>query len=90
MVTGFSARPPDSPFEPHRPLPPLYNMVSNDKDLQAEQVRRTEEISGLIRKAIRGSLPGPDNQFLTLMIPGKVVDFEVSMLKKTTTRISGH
>lgn len=53
-----------------------------DKNLQEEQLKRTKDISRNIRQAIRDSLPGPPDQFLTLMIPGKVVNFEVSGSRK--------
>ena len=53
-----------------------------DKILQDEQAKRIKDISRKIREAMRDCLPGPDDQFLTLMIPGKVIDFEVSKLKK--------
>jgi hypothetical protein len=57
-----------------------------DKVLQDEQAKRVKQISHTIRQTIRDTLPGPADQFLTLMIPGKVVDFEVSGLEKKRIR----
>ncbi|KAI5118419.1 hypothetical protein M0805_005503 [Coniferiporia weirii] len=37
---------------------------------------RIAEISNRIRQAIRAALPAPPEQFLTIMVPGKVVNFE--------------
>ena len=45
-----------------------------------EMVTRTAQVSVQIRKAMRAAIPAPPEQFLTLMIPGKVVDFKVSAL----------
>jgi hypothetical protein len=53
-----------------------------EQNLQEEQLKRTKEISRTIRQAIRDSLPGPPDQFLTLMIPGKVLNFDVSRFRK--------
>ncbi|KAG8682905.1 hypothetical protein FRC09_016445, partial [Ceratobasidium sp. 395] len=44
--------------------------------MENDAVKRTGEISTNIREAIRKSLPTPSGQFLTVMIPGKVVNFE--------------
>ncbi|KAG6908104.1 hypothetical protein DXG01_006142 [Tephrocybe rancida] len=38
-------------------------------------VKRTAEISWQIREAIRAALPAPREQFFTVMVPGKVVNF---------------
>lgn len=41
-------------------------------------IAQTSNISYQIRQAIRDALPSPAEQFLTMMIPGKVVNFEVN------------
>ncbi|KAJ7307798.1 hypothetical protein DFH08DRAFT_1051408, partial [Mycena albidolilacea] len=46
--------------------------------LEDASVKRAGEISTKIREALRKSLPAPPEQFFTVMIPGKVVDFEAS------------
>jgi len=57
--------------------------MSADQSLaqQDEQVARIARISLNIREAVRAALPAPPEQFFTLMIPGKVVDFDVSGLE---------
>jgi hypothetical protein len=52
------------------------------QNLQDEQLDRTKGISRTIRQAIRNSLPTSPDQFLTLMIPGKVLNFDVSRFGK--------
>ncbi|KAG8692605.1 hypothetical protein FRC09_011082 [Ceratobasidium sp. 395] len=44
--------------------------------MENDAVKRVGEISNNIREAIRQALPTPSGQFLTVMIPGKVVNFE--------------
>ncbi|KAG6829970.1 hypothetical protein H0H92_002775 [Tricholoma furcatifolium] len=41
-----------------------------------DPVKRTAEISWNIREALRAALPAPQEQFFTVMVPGKVVNFE--------------
>ena len=48
------------------------------KDQQEDAVLRTAQISRVVRQAVRAALPAPPEQFFTLMVPGKVVDFNVS------------
>lgn len=55
-------------------------MTDKNKDHMDEMVTRTAQVSVQIRKAMRAAIPAPPEQFLTLMIPGKVVDFKVSTL----------
>ncbi|KAG6864273.1 hypothetical protein C0991_010910 [Blastosporella zonata] len=40
-----------------------------------DAVKRTAEISWNIRQALRAALPAPREQFFTVMVPGKVVNF---------------
>ncbi|KAG6847697.1 hypothetical protein H0H93_006492, partial [Arthromyces matolae] len=40
-----------------------------------DPVKRTAEISWKIREALRAALPAPREQFFTVMVPGKVVNF---------------
>lgn len=42
-----------------------------------EQLERTALISNNIRQALRRALPAPVEQFFTVSVPGKVVNFEV-------------
>ncbi|KAG9118787.1 hypothetical protein FRC07_006524 [Ceratobasidium sp. 392] len=44
--------------------------------MENDNVQRMGEISTNIREAIRKALPTPSGQFLTVMIPGKVVNFD--------------
>ncbi|KAG8749634.1 hypothetical protein FRC12_013304 [Ceratobasidium sp. 428] len=46
------------------------------KPMEDASLKRTSELSTAIREAIRRSLPTPREQFLTVMIPGKVVNFD--------------
>ncbi|CAE7138793.1 unnamed protein product [Rhizoctonia solani] len=41
-----------------------------------ENTRRIANMSTTIREAVRKALPTPSGQFLTVMVPGKVVNFE--------------
>jgi hypothetical protein len=52
--------------------------TSTQAKLEDASVKRAGEISTKIREALRKSLPAPAEQFFTVMIPGKVVDFEAS------------
>lgn len=47
-------------------------------DMDDKALKRTAEMSVKIREAIRAALPTPPEQFLTVMVPGKVVNFDVS------------
>ena len=49
------------------------------KKQEAEQRKRIADISLRIRNAIRDALPAPPEQFFTVMVPGKVVNFYVSI-----------
>jgi hypothetical protein len=48
------------------------------KQQTADQLARISEISMNIREALRRSLPGPAEQFFTVMVPGKVLNLDVS------------
>lgn len=50
-----------------------------EKLMQQEGVgiERVADISNKIRQAVRNALPAPAEQFLTLMVPGKVLNFNV-------------
>lgn len=53
----------------------------SDRDQQAMQeanIKRIAIISQQIREAVRKALPAPPDQFFHVMVPGKVVNFEVS------------
>ncbi|KAG8688959.1 hypothetical protein FRC09_012650 [Ceratobasidium sp. 395] len=53
-------------------------MSSQDatKSIQDSALDRVSEISYTIREAVRRALPTPPEQFFTIMIPGKVVNFD--------------
>ncbi|KAF7365043.1 Helicase with zinc finger domain 2 [Mycena venus] len=53
------------------------NMQSED------QLKRVAQISMNIREVVRRSLPAPPEQFFTMMIPGKVLDLDVSAIPFT-------
>ncbi|CUA67527.1 Helicase with zinc finger domain 2 [Rhizoctonia solani] len=52
--------------------------MSSDNSGKAESanIDRIAEISTNIRKALRNSLPTPQEQFMTVMVPGQVVEFD--------------
>ena len=52
--------------------------ADKNKDQQDDSVVRIAQISQVIRQAVRAAFPAPPEQFLTLMVPGKVVDFDAS------------
>ena len=43
-----------------------------------EELARIAQISMNIRQAVRSALPAPPEQFFTMMVPGKVLNFDVS------------
>ena len=48
------------------------------KQQTADELSRTGQISMNIRQAIRAALPAPAEQFFTMMVPGKVLNLDVS------------
>jgi len=44
-------------------------------EMQGEGVNRIGDISTKIREAIRKALPSGPEQFMTVMVPGKVVNY---------------
>ena len=42
-----------------------------------EELSRIAEITMTVRQAVRQALPAPPEQFFTMMVPGKVLNFEV-------------
>ncbi|KAG8741224.1 hypothetical protein FRC10_003146 [Ceratobasidium sp. 414] len=61
-----------------QPPGPVTGGTENTTQLGLEKagMDRIGEISDRIRKAVRAALPTPLEQFLTLMVPGKVVNLE--------------
>jgi hypothetical protein len=51
--------------------------VDKVKQQRQDQLARTAEISMAVRQAVRKSLPAPPEQFFTMMVPGKVLNFDV-------------
>jgi hypothetical protein len=49
-----------------------------NKEQTNDLVGRVAQVSMQIRQAVRAAIPAPPEQYLTLMIPGKVLDFDVS------------
>lgn len=50
------------------------------KKQEEVSVERISEISTKIREAVRAALPAPPEQHFTIMVPGKVINFNVSVL----------
>ncbi|KIK63174.1 hypothetical protein GYMLUDRAFT_72397 [Collybiopsis luxurians FD-317 M1] len=50
--------------------------ISKQVQLEDAAVKRAGEISTKIREALRKTLPAPPEQFFTVTVPGKVVDFD--------------
>ena len=48
------------------------------KKQEEVSVQRIAEISDKIREAVRAALPAPPEQHFTIMVPGKVINFNVS------------
>ena len=48
------------------------------KQQSAEELDRIAQISMNIRQAVRDALPAPPEQFFTMMVPAKVLNFDVS------------
>lgn len=51
---------------------------AKQQELQRKNIERVAIISQQIREAVRKALPAPPDQFFHVMVPGKVVNFEVS------------
>jgi hypothetical protein len=49
------------------------------KQQSADELARIAKVSMDIRQAVRDAIPANTEQFFTLMIPGKVVNFNVSV-----------
>lgn len=47
------------------------------KEQSKEELARIAQISLDIRQAVRNALPAPPEQFFTMMVPGKVLNFKV-------------
>ena len=54
-------------------------MADKIKKPSAGEVARIGQISMTIRQALRAALPAPAEQFFTMMVPGKVVNFDVGV-----------
>lgn len=52
----------------------MADPVDKLKQQEAVSVSRIAEISSRIREAVRAALPTPMEQFLTVMVPGKVIN----------------
>ncbi|KIK61764.1 hypothetical protein GYMLUDRAFT_996854 [Collybiopsis luxurians FD-317 M1] len=61
--------------------------ISKQVQLEDAAVRRAGEISTKIREALRNALPAPPEQFFTVMVPGKVVDFDEYMTPSDVTSL---
>jgi len=48
------------------------------KQQSIEELARIAQISMDVRQAVRNALPAPAEQFFTMMVPGKVLNFDVS------------
>ncbi len=45
--------------------------------IETVELSRIADISNKIRQGLRSAIPAPPEQFLTVMVPGKVVNFNV-------------
>lgn len=52
-------------------------MATTMEQQAEEQVVRAAMISNNVRQALRSALPAPPEQFFTVSVPGKVVNFKV-------------
>lgn len=50
------------------------------KQQSADELARIAQISMDIRQAVRNALPAPAEQFFTMMVPGKVLNLDVSRI----------
>lgn len=48
------------------------------KQQSADELARIAQISMDVRQAVRNALPAPAEQFFTMMVPGKVLNLDVS------------
>ena len=53
--------------------------VEKQTQQEGAGLARIADISSKIRQAIRKALPTPPEQFLTVMVPGKVLNFKVRL-----------
>lgn len=56
------------------------------KQQSAEELARIANISMDVRQAVRNALPAPAEQFFTMMVPGKVLNLDVSPVPSYFTR----
>jgi hypothetical protein len=54
------------------------------KQQSAEELARIAQISMDVRQAVRNALPAPPEQFFTMMVPGKVLNLDVSPIPPLT------
>ena len=50
------------------------------KQQSADELARIAQISMDVRQAVRNALPAPAEQFFTMMVPGKVLNLDVSLV----------
>jgi hypothetical protein len=53
-------------------------MSDKQSEMEKAAIKRAADISLKIREAVRAALPTPNEQYFTVMIPGKVVNYDVS------------
>ncbi|KAG8709411.1 hypothetical protein FRC08_018363 [Ceratobasidium sp. 394] len=63
---------------------------TTQSELEKTNKDRIGEISDRIREAVRAALPTPPEQFLTLMVPGKVVTLEDFKVDKEHDVVLSH
>jgi hypothetical protein len=56
------------------------DVVGKQQQQEGAGLARIADISSKIRQAIRKALPAPPEQFLTVMVPGKVLNFKVGQI----------
>jgi hypothetical protein len=53
------------------------------KQQRQEELARIAQVSMTVRQAIRKALPAPPEQFFTMMVPGKVLNFDVGLTTRS-------
>lgn len=59
------------------------------REQSQEELARIAEVSMRIREALRSALPAPPEQFFTMMVPAKVLNFSVCSIFLRSTAVPG-
>lgn len=55
----------------------MIEMKKKMEEMEKEHLKRTAVISLRLREMIRNAMPAPAEQFFHVMVPGKVLNFDV-------------